>query len=219
MTTILNPSYRQRIGYQAGLLGGFAMVAAALLTMGNLATREAIAERRAEDLRASLEQVIPPDRHDDDLLAAVIELPGPAQTPRRVYRALRGLEVQAVAFRVAEAGYAGPIELMLGLDAAGRILGVRVLAHSETPGLGDKIEVARDDWILGFNGLTLGDPPEARWAVKKDGGDFDQFSGATITPRAVVKAIRGGLAWFAANRDALTASAVLQQEQVHGDSD
>ncbi|WPL16028.1 Nitrogen fixation protein RnfG [Thiorhodovibrio winogradskyi] len=219
MTAILNPSYRQRIGYQAGLLGGFAMVAAALLTMGDIATREAIAERRAEDLLASLEQVIPPATHDNDLLATTLELNGPDDAPLTVYRALQGLEVQAVAFRVAEPGYAGPIALMLGLDAKGRILGARVLAHTETPGLGDKIEVARDDWILGFDGLSLDDPPPQRWAVKKDGGDFDQFSGATITPRAVVKAIRGGLEWFAANRDALTSSAVIQQEHSHGNSD
>jgi electron transport complex protein RnfG len=223
MTAVLNPSYRQRIGYQAGLLGGFAMVAAALLTLGDIATREAIAERRAEDLRASLGQVIPSARHDNDLLAAPLELSGPDGRPRTVYRALRGLAVEAVAFRVAEPGYAGPIALMLGVDASGHVLGARVLTHTETPGLGDKIEVARDDWILSFDGLSLDDPPPQRWAVKKDGGDFDQFSGATITPRAVVKAVRGGLEWFAANRDALTASAVLQsdlqEEQVHGERD
>jgi len=79
-------------------------------------------------------------------------------------------------------GYAGPIALILGLDIQGKILGVRVLAHTETPGLGDRIEIQRDDWILSFNGRSLGNPPAERWAVKKDGGDFDQFSGATITP-------------------------------------
>ncbi len=171
-----------------------------------------------DDLRASLTEVIPADRYNNDLLAATLELTGPDGKPRMVYRALRELDVQAVAFRVAEPGYAGPIELMLGLDASGRVLGARVLAHSETPGLGDNIEVARDDWILAFNGLTLDDPPPARWAVKKDGGAFDQFSGATITPRAVVKAIRGGLEWFNAKRDTLTASVVIQQEHTHGDS-
>ncbi|MBK1649929.1 electron transport complex subunit RsxG [Rhabdochromatium marinum] len=219
MTTIVNPSYRQRIGYQAGLLGGFAMVAAALLTMGNIATHSAIAERHAEDLRSSLQQVIPASLYDNDLLAAVIELPGPHEEPIEVYRALRGLEVTALAFPVSEPGYAGPIQLMLGLDASGQILGVRVLAHTETPGLGDKIEVARDDWILSFNGLSLHNPPPERWAVKKDGGQFDQFSGATITPRAVVKAVHGGLEWFTEHRDSLTASAVIQQEPTHGDSD
>ena len=126
----------------------------------------------------------------------------------QVYRALSAGQVTALAFQVEGRGYAGEIDVLLGLDADGRILGARVLSHKETPGLGDKIEVAKDDWILAFDGLSLGDPPPERWAVKKDGGDFDQFSGATITPRAVVRALKGGLEFFAANRAALTAPAV-----------
>jgi electron transport complex protein RnfG len=121
-----------------------------------------------------------------------------------------------VAFGITAQGYAGPIELILGLDTRGQILGVRAIAHAETPGLGDKIEASRDDWILGFNGLSLSDPPSERWAVKKDGGDFDQFSGATITPRAVVGAIKTGLAFFAAKRDTLLASAVVQERAQYG---
>jgi len=93
---------------------------------------------------------------------------------------------------------------MMAVDAAGRILGVRVLAHKETPGLGDKIEVKKGDWILRFSGLSLGQPPEARWKVKKDGGEFDQFAGATITPRGVVAAVRRGLEFFRANQAQLT---------------
>lgn len=204
---------RDGIVYQALLLGGFALAAAALLTGADRLTRGPIAEREAEDLRASLRQVIPPERHDNDLLAAPLQLPSAAGA-LTVYRALDGLEVTAVAFEVVGQGYAGPIRLLLGVGADGRVLGVRVLAHSETPGLGDKIERARSDWILGFDGRSLGDPPPARWAVKKDGGVFDQFSGATITPRAVVDAVRGGLETFAAHRDALTASAVLQSQAI-----
>ena len=89
---------------------------------------------------------------------------------------------------------------MLGVDAQGRALGVRVLSHKETPGLGDKIEVKKGDWILQFTGLSLGDPPVEKWKVKKDGGRFDQFTGATITPRGTVAAIRNGLDFFAANK-------------------
>ena len=92
---------------------------------------------------------------------------------------------------------------MLGIDADGRLLGVRVLAHHETPGLGDKIESKKNDWILRFTGLSLGNPPPERWKVKKDGGQFDQFAGATITPRGVVRAIRSGLDFFAANKASL----------------
>jgi electron transport complex protein RnfG len=209
MSTVANPTYRQRVGYQAGLLGGFAMVAAAMLVMGDIATRDAIQQRQAEDLLASLAQVIPPDLHDNDLLADTLTL----QTPDGeviVYRALEGLTVSGVAFETVGQGYGGAIRVLLGVDKDGRILGARVLAHTETPGLGDKIEVDRDDWILDFDGKSLGEPPPERWAVKKDGGDFDQFSGATITPRAVVKSVKQGLELFAAHRDALTASAVQQ---------
>jgi electron transport complex protein RnfG len=209
MSTVANPTYRQRVGYQAGLLGGFAMVAAAMLVMGDIATRDAIQQRQAEDLLASLAQVIPRDLHDNDLLADTLTL----QTPDGeviVYRALEGLTVSGVAFETVGQGYGGAIRVLLGVDKDGRILGARVLAHTETPGLGDKIEVDRDDWILDFDGKSLGEPPPERWAVKKDGGDFDQFSGATITPRAVVKSVKQGLELFAAHRDALTASAVQQ---------
>jgi Na+-translocating ferredoxin:NAD+ oxidoreductase subunit G len=209
MSTVANPTYRSRVGYQAGLLGGFAMVAAALLVMGDIATRDAIAERQAEDLLASLSQVIPAASHDNDLLADTLTLPSD-QGEVTVYRALRGLAVTGVAFETVGQGYAGPIRVLLGVGADGRVLGARVLAHTETPGLGDKIEAARDDWILAFDGKALGDPPESGWAVKKDGGDFDQFSGATITPRAVVEAVKAGLDLFAEHRDALTASAVQQ---------
>jgi electron transport complex protein RnfG len=209
MSDVLSPSYRERVGYQAGLLGGFSLLAAALLVMGDIATRDTIAQRQAEDLLDSLAQVIPPQLHDNDLLAAELQLTGADGEPITVYRALRGLDVTGVAFEVTGQGYAGPIEILLGIDPNGHILGARVLAHAETPGLGDKIEVNRDDWILAFNGRSLGDPPPERWAVKKDDGGFDQFSGATITPRAVVGAIKGGLELFADNRDALTTSAVL----------
>jgi electron transport complex protein RnfG len=93
--------------------------------------------------------------------------------------------------------------VLLGIDENGKLLGVRVLLHTETPGLGDKIEVNKSDWITRFAGKSLGDPPEAQWAVKKDGGPFDQFAGATITPRAVVNSIRDGLRLFAAQRKTL----------------
>jgi electron transport complex protein RnfG len=108
--------------------------------------------------------------------------------------------VTAVAYEIFGTGYAGEMKLMLGIDREGKVLGVRVLAHKETPGLGDKIEVKKGDWILRFDGLSLGNPPLERWKVKKDGGQFDQFAGATITPRGVLTAIRSGLEFFAANK-------------------
>ena len=173
-----------------------------MLVMGDIATRDSIALRKAEDLKASLSQVIPAAIHDNDLLADVVEIAagGP---PVKVYRATQNGEVTGAAYQVTATGYAGEIELILGLDPQGRVLGSRVLAHKETPGLGDKIDVAKDDWIRDFDGKSLGDPPAERWAVKKDGGVFDQFSGATITPRGVVRALKGGLEFYAAHRDGI----------------
>ncbi|MBS0542941.1 MAG: RnfABCDGE type electron transport complex subunit G, partial [Proteobacteria bacterium] len=124
-----------------------------------------------------------------------------------VYRARKGDTVTGLAYEIRGSGYAGEIRLMMGVDAQGRILGVRVLAHKETPGLGDKIEVKKGDWITRFTGLSLGAPPAERWKVRKDGGEFDQFTGATITPRGVVAAVHRGLAFFAANKDSLLTAA------------
>lgn len=216
MSNVATPGYRKRTGYQAGLLGGFTMIAAAFLVIGDIATRDAIEQRRAEDLLESLAQVIPSTIHDNDLLVHPLSLPLASGETTTVYRALKGHQVTGVAYPVTGKGYAGPIELILGLNARGEILGARVLTHAETPGLGDKIEVGRDDWILGFEGLSLGNPPAERWAVKKDGGDFDQFSGATITPRAVIGALKEGLEFFQAYKDTLMASAVIQETPIEG---
>ena len=105
-----------------------------------------------------------------------------------------------MAYEVFGYGYGGEIAVILGVEASGQLLGVRVLSHAETPGLGDKIEEKKSNWILAFTGLSLANPPPAHWAVKKDGGKFDQFSGATISPRAVVRAVKTGLKFFEANK-------------------
>jgi electron transport complex protein RnfG len=102
---------------------------------------------------------------------------------------------------VAPDGYSGEIRLLVGIDLDGRILGVRVTNHRETPGLGDRIETRKSDWVHSFDGRSLGNPPAEQWNVKKNGGVFDQFTGATITPRAVVKAVQHSLAYFRQNRD------------------
>lgn len=196
MSTVKEPSYRKRIGYQAALLGGFATMAALLLVTGHGLTKAAIEARRQEDLLSSLNQVIPAHLHDQDLLGNNLWFELGKAAPLRIYRAVRNGQVSALAYEMTGTGYAGDIRVLLGLDITGKLLGVRVLAHAETPGLGDKIEPQRDPWILGFTGLSLGNPPAERWRVKKDGGDFDQFSGATITPRAVVGAVREGLTLF-----------------------
>ena len=212
MSTPQEPSYRQRIGYQAMLLGGFSTLAAALLVAGNLATKAAIVERQQEDLQNSLSQVIPAERYDNNLLQQPLQLEDAAGNPVTVFRGTRGMQVSALAWEITGQGYAGEIHLILGMDAAGEILGVRVLSHAETPGLGDKIEAQKSDWILGFNGLSLGDPPAEQWKVKKDGGRFDQFSGATITPRGVVQAIKQGLSFYQAHRTELLNPPVINTQ-------
>jgi len=216
MTTPIEPGYRQRTGYQAGLLGGFATLAAVLLVMSNLITHDDILARQREDLMSSLSQVIPAGLHDNDLLADPLTVPADGGQ-RTVYRAIRDNKVSAVAYQITGYGYAGAIEILMGVDAQGSILGVRVLSHAETPGLGDQIETAKSDWILGFNHLSLDNTPDRDWAVKKDGGRFDQFSGATITPRGVVKAIKQGLEFFRANKGRLLASDVPLTGQAAGE--
>ena len=205
----LHPEHLQQlrplVRYQAGVLAGFALVAAIFLGLADLATRGVIALRLQEDLKASLEQVIPANLHDNDLLADSLLIDsadanlGTAQT--EVYLAKQQGQVSAVSFKlVAPDGYAGPISLVMGIDKNGEILGVRIIAHTETPGLGDKIEISKSKWVLSFDGKSLDNLSLEQWTVKKDGGVFDQFAGATITPRKVVHAIRRGLAFYKANQ-------------------
>ena len=210
MSTIAEPSYRKRVGYQAGLLGGFATLAAALLILGNNSTHEAIAEREAEDLLESLSQVLPDALHDNGLLDDAILFEDDNGNPLTIYRAMKEQRLTGFAYRATAQGYAGEIQLLLGVKPGGELIGVRVLSHSETPGLGDKIEVRKDDWILDFTGRSLTNTADTEWAVKKDGGHFDQFSGATITPRAIVRAVHKSLTFFDANRNEL---AVLRNKE------
>lgn len=191
---------RDRLAYQPVSLGLFALVASAALALAFDATREHIAAAEQRDMQMSLAQVLPAGFADNDLLADVRELSNAKGRPVKVHVAKQaGIGVGAV-FQVAERGYAGDIVVLMAVDKDGRVLGARVLKHVETPGLGDKIEVARHPWIKSFDGKSLTDPAPEKWGVKKDGGAFDQFAGATITPRAVVKAVKGGLEFFAAHR-------------------
>ncbi len=193
--------------FHAALLAGFALISAVLLILGDKVTSGAIKQRHIEDLKHSLEQVIPASLHDNDMWRDKIEIRQDGQhPPRLVYLARRGGKLAGVAFEVSGRGYNGKITLLMGIDADGRILGVRVLSHTETPGLGDKINERKSNWIFNFDGKSLGSPPPDQWKVKKDGGAFDQLSGATITPRAVVKAVREGLEFFKAQRKTLRRS-------------
>lgn len=173
-------------------LGMVALAGSFLLAGIHELTRERVAARSHAQALARLAAVLPPALYDNDPLADTLWLEDPRLGPgrQRVHRARRDGRVVAVAITATAAdGYAGPIGFITGIDRDGRILGVRVLAHAETPGLGDPIEEQRSDWIHGFTGRRLGEPPLPGWTVRRDGGDFDQFTGATITPRALTRAI------------------------------
>ena len=204
----LRPEYRQRLGYHVALLGGVALLTSTAIGVADHLTRADIAQRQLEDLQVTLQQVVPAQYYDNDLVRDTVTVDDGGR-PLVVYRARRGGQVQAVCYQVSAPGYGNTaMVIAIGIDRAGALLGVRVIGHNETPGLGDKIELSKSDWILSFTGRSLSDPQPGQWAVKKDGGVFDQFTGATITPRAVVKAIKAGLEFFAVHRALLLDEAV-----------
>lgn len=192
---------RGKLSYQGMLLGGVALLTSAALAYASRATEADIKAAEAADLKQSLAQVLPGE-YENDLLKDTVTLPG-KNGDVLVYRGRRAGKVEAVVYRVTGNGYAGNIVCVMGVSREGKILGVRVISHKETPGLGDKIEPAKAKWIFDFDGKFLGDPPADKWAVKKDGGVFDQFAGATITPRGVVNAVKGGLEFFEGNKPQL----------------
>lgn len=183
------------------ILGAFCLGFGIVLAASDRITVDDIAARAMEDRLNSLGQVIPDSIHDNNLVADAITMKNERDKEITVYRATKEGKVTGLAYEIFGVGYAGQMKLMLGIDAQGKILGVRVLAHKETPGLGDKMEVKKGNWILRFDGLSLGNPPPDKWKVKKDGGQFDQFTGATITPRGIINAIRSGLELFAAHKE------------------
>jgi electron transport complex protein RnfG len=189
-------------------LGLVAILGTGLLAGVNQLTRERIAEQERRAILEQLGQVIPPQKYDNALHEDYYSLTSKAWFPTgqtvTAYRARMQTEPVAVVLKLAATdGYNGNIHLLVGIYADGRIGGVRVSSHKETPGLGDDIEMAKSDWVLGFDGRSLEHPVLSEWSVRRDGGEFDQFTGATITPRAVVKAVRQALEFFAANKTEL----------------
>ncbi len=199
----------QSITRNSVLLALFAVCTTLLIAGTYLSTREQIAieKRRAEE--KALLEIVPRDRHDNSMLDETIPVGPEAQglgltEEKRIYVARNAGEIVAVVIpAVAPDGYTDAIDLIVGVNADGSIAGVRALAHKETPGLGDKVDVKKSDWILGFEGRSLDNPGISGWAVKKDKGVFDQFTGATITPRAVVAATLRTLQYAQANRESL----------------
>jgi len=201
------PELSRSITKNALVLGLFAVVTVGGVTLLQQFTAERIqASERAAQLRA-LNEILPRDSYDNQLLDSSVDVHDPLLGTRRpvpAYIASNGGKPSAVILpAIARDGYGGAIHLLVGILADGRIAGVRVVGHRETPGLGDKIELAKDRWILGFDGKSLENPMASGWAVKKDRGDFDQFAGATITPRAVVAAVHRALQYFDAHKNDL----------------
>jgi len=182
----------------------------ALVTAGAIAvTQVATADRIAHNIRLAqakaLNEIVPANQYDNDLLTDSLpvdsrfnqQLLGPLPDDAVIYRARQQGQIHTVILpAVAPDGYTMEIGLLVGITADGQIAGVRVTSHRETPGLGDKVDLKKSDWVLNFNGKSLNNPDAEQWAVKRDGGDFDQFTGATITPRAVVKAVKHALKFF-----------------------
>lgn len=182
------------------LLALFATVGTALVAVTNDLTAEKIAANEREALLQSLTALVPADTIDNDIvtdtrLVSQRDLLGGEQTLVYLGRK-QGKPVAAVFTSMVPNGYSGPIKLLVAVKVDGTLGGVRVVSHKETPGLGDKVEENRSDWIFSFAGKSLSNPSMAGWKVKKDGGQFDQFTGATITPRAVVGGVKNTLLYF-----------------------
>lgn len=211
MTAFTVSSLRDKLGYHPALLGLVALAASATLAVTDSYTHTGIINAEARDLQQSLAQVLPAGFADNDLLRDQVEI-NKGGIPVKVYRARLAGEAKGAVFENASRGYADDVVVLIGVDLDGKILGVRVTRHKETPGLGDKIEIAKTRWITSFDGKSLGNPAITQWGVKKDGGIFDQFAGATITPRAVVKAVREGLEFYAAHKTEIYAAPAPQHE-------
>jgi electron transport complex protein RnfG len=193
----------------AVVLSAFSVTGVALVAVTHQLMDGRIAENQRVAMQTKLKSIIPDGQFDNDPLEDLVQvsardLLGAEST--RVYRVRKAGEPTAVILdTVVPDGYAGPIQLLVSVLRDGTIGGVRVLLHHETPGLGDKMEERKSDWVLSFDGKSLSDPTPERWAVKRDGGEFDQFTGATITPRAIVHGVKNTLIYVQQQGDTLFA--------------
>ena len=201
---------RRAVSNNSLVLGLFALLTTAAIAATYLGTRDAIAAQEKAARAKALLQIVPADTHDNSMLddtlpvsdERLLRLPDTAS----IFVARQQGEASAFIIpSVAPDGYSGAISLLTGVNRDGSVAGVRVVAHSETPGLGDKVDLKKSDWILGFNGRSLSDPAAEKWTVRKDGGEVDQFTGATITPRAVIQAVQKTLIYYQQHQQALLA--------------
>ena len=194
------------------ILAVLAAVCTFLVALTHSVTAPRIAANDQAFLERSLAPVLEGISYEGALSESTIVIAPPHDLPGNgpvtIYRVYAGGGPVAALFVVtARDGFSGPIRLLVGVDAQGTVTGARVLEHRETPGLGDLIESSKSDWILQFNDRSLTNPPEPAWAIRRDGGDFDQLTGASITPRAVIRAIKETLIYFDRNQAAVFAEA------------
>ena len=180
-------------------------------------TEERIEANKKAWLERSLQPALAGLFFDSPVTESMIIVPAPHDLPGSedaiIYRVFAGETPVAALFVVsARDGYAGPIRFLVGISMDGTVTGVRVLEHRETPGMGDRIEMTKSDWVLQFDGRSLQDPELGQWAIKDDGGEFDQLTGASVTPRAIIKAIKQTLQYFDGNRDAIFSAAAVEEE-------
>lgn len=184
------------------ILGSFTLVTTLLITLTFWLTKPIIEQQQQRKVLQTLAEVLPENRWDNDLTNNCIVVTDSAlgKGPHKVYRAwLKGEPSALIIESTTPQGYSGNIKFLVSLLNGTRIGGVRALEHKETPGLGDKIEIRISDWILDFTGQTTAAISQSDWGVKKDGGKFDQFTGATITPRAVVVGVQNAVTWGVEN--------------------
>ncbi|WP_259756829.1 electron transport complex subunit RsxG [Pseudomonas sp. GCEP-101] len=201
----------------AVVLGLLALTAAGIVTGVHQLTAQRIDTAQREFRGRQVLELLPRGSYDNHPLENAVSTFDPKllgrDEPAPAYIARQAGQATAVVLQpIARDGYGGSIQLLVGVTAQGRLLGVRVVAHHETPGQGDRIELGKSDWLHGFNGRSLGDPTDAGWKVKKDGGQFDQFAGATVTPRAVVKATHLALQYFDAHKAELMVPATSGEQ-------
>jgi len=201
-------SVNKKIAITAMLLMLFALIGTALVAITNENTKEDIIKNEKLSLLRKLNTILPADLYDNDLVNDTITLMpdyllGTDQESVAYIARKNNNPVAVVLSVTAPNGYNGPIDLLIGINSDGTLAGTRIVKHRETPGLGDAIEVKKSDWILGFDNRSLTDPTQNYWKVKRDGGTFDQFTGATITPRAVIKAVHSTLIYFEKNKSKL----------------
>jgi electron transport complex protein RnfG len=199
------------MGKNGAILAGFALVTTGLIALTYEGTKDRIQQAKEKQLLSVLNELVPEDAHSNELHLDCILVNEPeylgSKKDKRIFRArMNDEDIAAVVETSAPNGYSGEIEMVVAISYSGESLGARIIKHEETPGLGDKVDLRVSDWVLSFNGVPYNGENDRRWAVKKDGGQFDQFTGATITPRAVVKAVKNTLEYYQSNRDMIFSS-------------